>query len=100
MALVRVAQQRLAGHQLALLEKPAVAQRGHQPDPEFAVVRERTPTVTRWLADIALVGAGVAEDEEIVVTGLEQLADGTRVRIAPPTVEATEEPRPVGAPPR
>jgi RND family efflux transporter MFP subunit len=61
---------------------------------DTAVVKVRKPSVRRWLSDVALVDGGVTEGERIVVTNLEQLAAGSRVRVVPE--EAIEAPTTVG----
>ncbi|MCU0725273.1 MAG: efflux RND transporter periplasmic adaptor subunit [Planctomycetes bacterium] len=48
-----------------------------------AVVRERQPGVRRLLPEVALIDEGLAEGERIIVTNLEQIADGSRVLLAP-----------------
>ena len=46
-----------------------------------ALVEERRPVLARLLPDVALVASGIEVGERIVVTNVEQLANGTRVRI-------------------
>jgi RND family efflux transporter MFP subunit len=46
------------------------------------VARMRTPAVRRWLTDVALVEGGIERGERIVVTNLEDLAHGSRIRVA------------------
>ena len=48
-----------------------------------AIVSERTPQVLRFLAGDALVGEGLSEGEAYLVTNLESVAEGSRVRLAP-----------------
>jgi RND family efflux transporter MFP subunit len=46
-----------------------------------ALVSIRTPEVSRWLPSVALVSGGLSEGDRIVVTNIEQIADGSRVRL-------------------
>ncbi len=50
-------------------------------DGEEAVIEERRPTILRRLADVALVREGLAKGELVVITNVEQVADGSRVRV-------------------
>ncbi len=49
--------------------------------PEVAVVEERIVEVVEALPDVVLVRDGVAEGEELVVTNVDQVGQGTRVRV-------------------
>ena len=51
-------------------------------------VRERTPTVSRWLPGVGLVTAGLADGERLLTTNLESVGDGGTVRL---TVEDPDE---------
>lgn len=45
------------------------------------VVSERAPTVERFLSGVALVSSGVEDGELVLVTNLESVAEGSRVRL-------------------
>jgi RND family efflux transporter MFP subunit len=45
------------------------------------VARERRPKVRRMLPSVALVEEGLEVDEEVLVSNVEEVADGTRVRV-------------------
>jgi len=45
------------------------------------VISERTPEVSRYLSGVALVTTGIEEGERILVTNLESVAEGSRVRL-------------------
>jgi hypothetical protein len=47
--------------------------------------------VSRLLPEVALVGEGVAEGELVVVTNLEQIADGARVLLVRESGEGVED---------
>ncbi len=49
--------------------------------PDVAVVEERTPKVVAMLPDVVLVNDGLAEGEELVITNVDQVGHGTRVRV-------------------
>ena len=46
-----------------------------------AEIGKRIPVVARLLPEVALVTAGVKPGERVVVTNLEQIADGSRVTL-------------------
>jgi RND family efflux transporter MFP subunit len=50
---------------------------------ETYVVEERTPTVERYLAGVALVTEGLEAGDLFLVTNLESVSDGSHVRLAP-----------------
>jgi len=54
---------------------------GDAGDDEIFVVSERHPTVERYLSGLALVRDGLEEGEFYLVTNLESVADGSRVRL-------------------
>ena len=62
----------------------AVPEQTTEPPPagatSIAVVEERVPRVRRWLADVVLVDEGLADGELLVVSQLENVAPGARVR--------------------
>lgn len=49
--------------------------------PDQAIVESRTPVVRRQLVDVALVESGLLDDDLVLVTNLERVAPGSRVRI-------------------
>lgn len=49
-----------------------------------AIARRITPTVSRWLMDVAVVTGGLADGDEIATTNLESVANGSKLRVAPP----------------
>jgi len=51
---------------------------------DLALVEERRPEVLRLLTDVALVSGGIEVGEQVVITSIEHIAAGGRVRIAPP----------------
>ncbi len=62
-------------------------------DGDEALIHLRHPTVERWLPDVALVSGGLEPGEQIVVTSLEQVADGGRVRIVSEAASGTDSDR-------
>ena len=46
-----------------------------------ALIDERTPEIERLLPERALVKGGLQDGELVVVTNLEQIADGSRVQL-------------------
>lgn len=61
-------------------------------DADEAVIEARRPTVVRILSGVALVRGGLADGELILVTNLESVAHGSRVRIAPDVEETVAAP--------
>jgi len=50
-------------------------------DPSLAVVEAVTPTVRRLLVDTALVDGGLSDGDLVIVTNIERVAPGSRVRL-------------------
>lgn len=48
---------------------------------EGAIAVRRTPHIVRLLPDVALVDGGVEPGDQVIITNLEKIADGTRVRV-------------------
>lgn len=62
--------------------------------PRRGKAKRITPTVSRWLVDVALVTGGLKDGQEIVTSNLEAVANDARLRIAPPLEpEDPESPR-------
>lgn len=63
------------------------------------VARQRTPTVIRWLPDMALVSAGLEAGEEVIITNLEKIGDETLLKIAasaPMQSDGADDDQPIG----
>jgi RND family efflux transporter MFP subunit len=66
----------------------AAREPGAESGKDLTIARVRTPVVRRWLTDVVLVDGGVEAGERIVVTNLEDLAHGSRIRVAPESAPA------------
>jgi hypothetical protein len=51
----------------------------HPGEEDLATIEKRTPEIRRLLPEVALVSSGISPGELIVVTNLEQVADGSTV---------------------
>ena len=71
-----------------------VAEPEGAPDPDTgareAVVRELYPEITRRLPDVVLIGDGLPEGSLVIVTSVDQIADGSRVLVLPETTAGGE----------
>jgi multidrug resistance efflux pump len=54
---------------------------GEEPDAQVYRVEARRPQIAAWLPEVALVAGGLEPLDRICVTGIEQIAEGTLVRI-------------------
>ncbi len=86
---VVVPREAFAGEDLFVIQEDKEAAEGAT---RQGVAERITPSVSRWLVDVAVVTAGVEDGQEIVTSNLESVANGTRLRIAPPTDETSEKP--------
>lgn len=66
---------------VALLEGRVFVVETEATDGELGVVRERVPEILEYMPDVVLVRDGFEEGEEVVVTNVDLVADGTTVRI-------------------
>jgi hypothetical protein len=63
-----------------------------------AIVAERMPAIARRLPEVALVESGLAAGELLVVTNLQQVAEGGRVRLVGDASEQVQGPKPATTP--
>jgi multidrug resistance efflux pump len=50
-------------------------------DPNLAIIEAVTPSIRRALVDVSLIDSGLADGDRVVVTNLERIAPGSKVRL-------------------